>query len=45
MADEIGHSLPLVALVNELTKLYRTAGDNPNAEMVDRLFYRITSMD
>ncbi len=45
LADEIGHSLPIVALVNELTKLYRAAGDSPNAEMIDKLFYRITAMD
>ena len=41
MADEIGHPLPMVALINELTKMYQANGDRPNATMVDKIHHRV----
>ena len=44
MAGDIGHPLPIVSLVNELTKMYRADGAQPNAEMTDKIFYRLVAM-
>ena len=44
MADEIGHPLPMVALINELTKSYQASGDQPNATMVDKIHHRVMAV-
>ena len=44
MAGEIGQPLPIISLVNELTKMYRSDGAQPNAEMTDKIFYRLVAM-
>ncbi len=44
IAGEIGHPLPIVSLVNQLTKMYRSDNTQPNAEMTDRIFYRLVAM-
>ena len=44
MAGEIGHPLPIVSLVNELTKMYRANSAQPNAEMTDKIFYQLVAM-
>ena len=44
MAGEIGHPLPLISLVNALTKMYRADGAQPNAEMTDKIFYQLVAM-
>ena len=44
MAGEIGHPLPIVSLVNELTKMYRGNSAQPNAEMTDKIFYQLVAM-
>lgn len=44
MADEIGHPLPMVALINELTKMYQANSDEPNATMVEKIHHRVMSV-
>ena len=44
MADEIGHPLPMVALINELTKYYQTNIDQPNATMVEKIHHRVMAV-
>ncbi len=44
MAGEISHPLPIVGLVNELTKMYRADSAQPNAEMTDKIFYQLVAM-
>lgn len=44
MADEIGHPLPMVALINELTKSYQANVDQPNATMVEKIHHRVMAV-
>ncbi len=44
MAGEIGHPLPMVALVNELTKAYQANIDQPNATMVEKIHHRVMAV-
>ena len=44
MADGIGHPLPMVALINELTKSYQANIDQPNATMVEKIHHRVMAV-